>query len=98
MQAVTISAMELRGSIGDILNRVQYTNERFVIERKGTPIAVMIRVDEIERLERLEQERDAELFRMAKTLAERDGLQAFSVLLDQHAALHGERLDLPENV
>jgi prevent-host-death family protein len=98
MQAVTISAMDLRGSIGDVLNRVQYTNERFVIERKGAPVAVMVRVDELERLERLERERDAELFRMAKTLAERDGLQPFSVLLDQHAALHGERLELPDHV
>jgi prevent-host-death family protein len=90
--------MELRNSIGDILNRIQYTNERVIIERKGTPVAVMLRPDELARLEQLERERDAELFRMAKALAERDGLQPFSVLLEQHAALHGERLEQPDHV
>jgi prevent-host-death family protein len=98
MQAVTISAMDLRNAIGDILNRIQYTNERFVVERKGAPVAAMVRVDELERLERLERERDAELFRMAKALAERDGLQPFGILLEQHAALHGERLEAPDHV
>ncbi len=98
MATATVSAMELRNAIGDILNRIQYTNERVVIERKGAPVAVMVRVDELERLERLEREREAELFRMAKTLAVRDGLQPFGKLMEQHERLHGERLESSADV
>ncbi len=93
MPTATVSAMELRNAIGDILNRIQYTNERVVIERKGTPVAVMMRVDELERLERLDREREAELFRLAKALAVRDGLQPFGKLMEQHEELHDERLE-----
>jgi prevent-host-death family protein len=98
MSTATVSAMELRNAIGDILNRIQYTNERVVIERKGEPIAVMVRVDELDRLERFEREREAELFRMAKTLALRDGLQPFGKLMEQHEKLHDERLESPAHV
>jgi prevent-host-death family protein len=98
MSTATVSAMELRNAIGDILNRIQYTNERVVIERKGEPIAVMVRVDELDRLERFEREREAELFRMAKMLALRDGLQPFGKLIEQHEALHSERLGASADV
>ena len=50
----TISAMQLRTSIGDVLNRIEYKGDRVVIERKGTPVAAMIRVEDLRRLEALD--------------------------------------------
>ena len=36
-----ITATELAKSLSDILNRVRYKGERFLIERKGEPVATL---------------------------------------------------------
>jgi prevent-host-death family protein len=36
-----ITATELARELSDILSRVRYRGERFVIERNGTPVAVL---------------------------------------------------------
>ena len=53
MRATRVGAMELRNRIGDVLNRVLYKGERFVIERRGKPVAAIVSIDELEKLERL---------------------------------------------
>jgi prevent-host-death family protein len=58
MTATKVSAMELRNRIGDVLNRVVYKGERFVIERRGRPVAAIVSIEELERLERLEREKE----------------------------------------
>ncbi len=63
----SISAMQLRASIGDVLNRIQYRGERVVVERKGEPVAAIIGVADLQRLETLEAERELELVAMAKS-------------------------------
>ena len=57
----SISAMQLRASIGDVLNRIEYRGERVVVERKGTPVAAIIGVADLQRLETLESEREVNL-------------------------------------
>lgn len=94
MNAITISAMNLRDQIGEILNRVLYAGDRYIIERRGKPVAAVISIEELQHLERLEAERDAEIFRMAKALAEKEGMVPLQELLDQHERLHGERLEI----
>jgi prevent-host-death family protein len=37
----TVTATELSRCLSDILNRVYYRNERFVVERNGEPVAVL---------------------------------------------------------
>lgn len=64
--SVSISAMKLRTSIGDVLNRIEYRRERVLVERKGEPVAAIIGVEDLRRLEALEAEREVELFRLAK--------------------------------
>ncbi len=98
MNAVTVSSIKVRQTIGDILNRVQYAGERFVVERKGTRVAAIVPVEVLDRLERLESEREAELIRLAKKAAEAEGTVAFRELIEQYEALHGEPLDLPGSV
>ena len=97
MTATTISAMDLRKSIGDILNRIQYSEERFIVERTGHPVAAIVSVEELERLERLETEREAELLHLAKRAAEDEGTVPFAAVVKQYQDLHGGRLDLPTN-
>jgi prevent-host-death family protein len=98
MSQVTVSAMNLRERIGDILNQVHYGKERFVIERRGEPVAAIVSIEEFERLERLEQEYEIELLRLAKIAAEQEGVVPFSRLVEQYEALHGESLELPADV
>jgi prevent-host-death family protein len=98
MSQVTVSAMNLRDRIGDILNQVHYGKERFVIERRGEPVAAIVSIEELERLERLEQEYEIELLRLAKIAAEREGIVPFSRLVEQYERLHGESLELPADV
>lgn len=94
MDATTINAMELRQSIGDILNRVQYTGERFIVTRKGDPIAAIVSPETLEWLEQLEDRRDAEILRLARETSE--GVVPFSELIAQFEKAHGERLELPD--
>lgn len=50
-----IPAMLLRQRAGDLLARVRYAGERFVIERHGEAVAALISVDDLRRLEAAEQ-------------------------------------------
>ena len=62
--ATVVSALEMRQGLGDKLERAYYRNERFVVERKGKPMAALIGVEEYEAilpfLENIEDLRDAE--------------------------------------
>ena len=98
MSTVAISAMNLREQIGDILNRVRYAGERFIVERRGKPVAAIVSVAELEYLECMELEREVEMMRLAKTAATREGMAPFKALIEQYEALHGERLELPSDV
>ncbi len=41
----TITATELARSLSDLLNRVRYRGERFIIDRNGEPTAALIPVE-----------------------------------------------------
>lgn len=51
-----ISTLEVRKRLGDILNRVHLRHDRFVIERKGVPLAAVVPVEMLEAMERLSHE------------------------------------------
>jgi prevent-host-death family protein len=38
----TLTAADLARRLSDILNRVRYRGERFVVERNGEPVAVLV--------------------------------------------------------
>ena len=48
--AATVSAMQLRQSIGALLNRVQYGGERIVVARQGKPVAALVGWPELQRI------------------------------------------------
>lgn len=48
----TISTLQVRQKLGDLLNRVELRHDEFIIERKGKPLAAMVPVHKLEQLER----------------------------------------------
>ncbi len=46
-----ISASDLHLKVGQIISRIQYAGERFLIERRGVPVAAVVSVEDLERLE-----------------------------------------------
>ncbi|MBM4142509.1 MAG: type II toxin-antitoxin system Phd/YefM family antitoxin [Lentisphaerae bacterium] len=49
---ITVSTMEVRKSIGDILNRVALRGDEYLVERKGKALAVVMPVEKAESIRR----------------------------------------------
>ena len=47
--AKTVTAMDARNRLGTLLSRASYAGERFIIERRGKPMAVLMGMDEYQR-------------------------------------------------
>ena len=47
----TISTLEMRQRLGDILNRVSLRHDQFIVERKGKPLAAMVPVERLEQMQ-----------------------------------------------
>lgn len=56
MTRATLS--EARQNLPELANRAGYKGERIVLERRGKPVAVLISVEDLELLERLEDQAD----------------------------------------
>ena len=67
----SISAMELRSNPGTVLDRVDYRNESFIIERAGKPKAVLIPVYDYQKLLRIKKDAKQNLFRMIDKIQKR---------------------------
>lgn len=50
--AETVSTMEVRQRIGDLLNRVALRHDEFIIERKGVALAALVPVERLEQIRR----------------------------------------------
>lgn len=48
----TVSTIDVRQRIGDILNRVALRHDEFIIERKGKPLAALVPVERLEQMRR----------------------------------------------
>lgn len=49
---VTLTTMDVRKNLGDILNRVAIRHDEYVIERKGKPMAAMVPLSKLEAMQR----------------------------------------------
>ena len=85
MATQSISVMEFRKRIGDVLSRVHYTGEQFVIERNGEPIAAIVGLEDLKRLRNLDDDREQRKARWQQSLADADALRATML-----ARRHGE--------
>ena len=48
----TLSTLDLRQQLGDVLDRVALRHDQFVIERKGKPLAAVVPISKLEQMER----------------------------------------------
>jgi len=48
-----ISAADFHRKVGALLARIRYQGERFIIERRGQPVAVLLGIEEYQHLETL---------------------------------------------
>ncbi|YAL83562.1 type II toxin-antitoxin system Phd/YefM family antitoxin [Dermacoccaceae bacterium W4C1] len=61
-----VSVADLRTTLSDTINRAAYGHERIEITRRGKVAAVMVSVEDLHRLEELEDHADLEVYRAAK--------------------------------
>ncbi len=66
-----ISAMEARRKFGSMLNEVALKDDRFIIERAGKPIAAIVSIDKLMRLEQAEENARQEFFEWVKEVRKR---------------------------
>lgn len=52
----TITAMEARKGFGEMLNSVALKDDKYIIERAGKPIAAVVSISELQRMEESEEE------------------------------------------
>lgn len=58
MTVLTVS--QFRDELADLINRVAYKGERVEVRRRGKRLAVLVSIDDVELLERLEDLMDVE--------------------------------------
>lgn len=78
MAALTVS--KAREVFAETVNRVAYTKERVMIERRGKAVAAMVPVEDVELLQFLEDRMDLDDARAAIAEAKKKGSKSFSVL------------------
>ena len=50
--ATRVGVVEAKQRFSDLLGRTAYAGERFIIERKGKPMAAIVSIDDLNRVER----------------------------------------------
>jgi prevent-host-death family protein len=61
-----LASSAVRESLGDTLNRVAYRGERIILERHGKAVAVLVSMEDLARLEALEDRLDTAAARKAR--------------------------------
>lgn len=55
---MNLGIAEIRNNMADALNRVVYTGERVILERRGKPTAAIVSLDDLAMLEAIEDGED----------------------------------------
>ena len=71
---IDISTADLRNSLGEVFDRVQYSGNRYVVIRKGREIGAIVPVEFARKLELLERGRMDALNRLVAKLDEKPDL------------------------
>ena len=69
----SLNTSEARDNLADVLNRVAYAKDRVRIMRRGKAIAAVVPIEDLELIERLEDEIDIREARKALAEAEKKG-------------------------
>ena len=49
---ITVTTMDVRKHVGDILNRVSLRGDEYLVERKGKPLAVLMSIEKADAVRR----------------------------------------------
>jgi len=66
-----ISTADARKKLANIVNRVAFGKEAFVITRRGEALAALVPVEDLKLLQEIEERRDVEDARQARTESEK---------------------------
>ncbi|MBE9191391.1 type II toxin-antitoxin system Phd/YefM family antitoxin [Gloeocapsopsis crepidinum LEGE 06123] len=75
---------EARNNLPELINRVNYANERILLERHGKPVAAIVSLEDLNRLEALEDAIDS--MELRRAVEQNDGF----VTLESIIASRGE--------
>jgi prevent-host-death family protein len=75
----SVSATEARANLQDLINRVEYGRERIVIERHGKAVVAIIGLEDLKRLEALEDAADTQELR--KAVLENEGFTTLEAVV-----------------
>ncbi len=81
------SAMEVRNNLGELLNEVQYRQERIVITRASKPVAALVDMPMFERIRLLDEEFVVLTDQLARAYQEVDPATAEAEIAEALAAL-----------
>ena len=75
--ATTVTSEEVRLTLGDLINRVLYRNERLTVTRRGKPVVALVSLDDLEFMEKvldtLEDEADLSVIKQRLRSFEKTG-------------------------
>lgn len=63
---MNLSVAEARRTLAEALNQVAYAGERVILERHGKPVAALVSLDDLRRLEELENQSDLAAVKAAR--------------------------------
>lgn len=74
----TVNTTEARERFADLVDRARHGRERIVIEKNGKPAVVLLAIEDLELLEKLEAMRDELEFAEAKSEADTAGYESYA--------------------
>jgi prevent-host-death family protein len=79
-----------RSELSDVVSRVQYAGERVVVTRRGKPAAAIVPLEDLQFLERIEDELDMEAVRQALAEARAGNARPWSEVRESLRSLPAE--------
>jgi prevent-host-death family protein len=79
---MNVNVVDVRNTFSEYLNRASYQGQRIVIERRGKPVAALVSLEDLARIEALEDQADVKAAKRARK--EKGG-----VTLDRYCKKHG---------
>ena len=88
-----INAAELHQRVGEILAKIRYTGDRYIIERRGVPVAAVISIEDLERLQNLGGTSSTKQVEDSKTRLERAAALRRLILAQRRGKLMPDSAD-----
>ncbi len=64
--STNVNVVDVRNTFSEYLNRVYYQGQRIVIERRGKPVAALVSMEDLARLNALEDQADMKVAKKAR--------------------------------